>query len=137
MRKHPLQRRPQCPACGDAGLQARLHNRPVAFVNRPKVITSDGGHRAKSPDALLAEYEPLVSPITGVVKRLKRVSAVDDLYVYHAGQNFAVPMAGVNDLRAGLRNAAAGKGISDVQAKASAVAEAIERYSGVYPRRRG
>lgn len=132
MRKHPLQRRPECPTCGDAGLQARLHNRPVELVSRPKAVTGDGGHRAKSPNVLLSEYEPLISPITGVVKQLKRIAAVDDLYVYHAGQNFAIPMAGVSDLRAGLRNAAAGKGISDVQAKASAVAEAIERHSGVY-----
>ena len=132
-RTHPLRRRPQCPACGDAALQARLQQEPVHVVSRPKAFTADGGHRAKTPDALLAEFEPLVSPITGTVKHLLRApNSAEGLYTYHAGQNFAVPMANVGDLRAGLRSAACGKGMSDTQAKASALAEAIERYSGLY-----
>lgn len=130
---HRLQRRPQCAECGDPELQARLHRQPVRLLSRAKTSHTDGGHRAKSPEALLAEFEPLISPITGVVKQLVRVpTKADDLYTYNAGQNFAVPMAGIADLRAGLRSAACGKGITDQQAKASALAEAIERYSGLY-----
>ncbi|MFE5581538.1 TOMM precursor leader peptide-binding protein [Kitasatospora sp. NPDC056531] len=131
--RHILTRRPQCPDCGDPRLQAELQRRPVTLTSRPKRTTGDGGHRAKSPDQLVATYEPLISPITGPVKHLIKVpGTVEGLYTYHAGQNFAVPMAHVGDLRAGLRSAAAGKGMSDVQAKASAIAEAIERSSGLY-----
>jgi ribosomal protein S12 methylthiotransferase accessory factor len=131
--RHVLTRRPQCPACGDPGLQGRLQQRPVRLVSRPKVGIGDGGHRARAPEALLAEYEPLISPITGPVKQLiKMPMALPGLHTYNAGQNFAVPMGHVSDLRAGLRSAAAGKGMSDVQARASAIGEAIERYSGLY-----
>ncbi|HEV2371816.1 MAG TPA: TOMM precursor leader peptide-binding protein [Streptosporangiaceae bacterium] len=132
-RRHILQRRPQCRECGDPGLQASLHHRPVMLVSRPKATVTDGGHRAKSADQLVAEQEPLISPITGVVKQLVRSPGNPaGLYAYNAGQNFAVPMRGIGDLRAGLRSSAAGKGMSEVQAKASAIAEAIERYSGLY-----
>jgi ribosomal protein S12 methylthiotransferase accessory factor len=133
LEKHTLTRRPQCRECGDTGMQARLHRAPVSLVSRPKQDVVDGGHRARTPEALLADYEPLISPITGPVKQLvKMPMAVGGLHTYHAGQNFAVPMSDVSDLRAGLRSAASGKGMSDVQARASAVGEAIERYSGLY-----
>jgi oxazoline/thiazoline synthase len=131
--RHLLRRRPQCPACGDAELQARLHQKPLALTSRPKADITDGGHRAKKPEALLAEFEPQISPITGPVKQLTKMpGSVDGLHTYHAGQNFAVPMPRIGDLRAGLRSAACGKGITETQAKASAVAEAIERYSGLH-----
>ncbi|MCU1680038.1 MAG: bacteriocin biosynthesis protein [Amycolatopsis sp.] len=130
---HKLTRRPQCAACGDRELQSRLHQLPVVLTSRPKAKVTDGGHRAKSPEKLLAEYEPLVSPITGPVKQLVKLpSDVEGLHTYQAGQNFAVPMGHVSDLRAGLRSAASGKGMTDVQARASAIGEAIERYSGLY-----
>jgi ribosomal protein S12 methylthiotransferase accessory factor len=130
---HVLVRRPQCAACGDPDLQSRLHKRPVRLTSWPKAKTTDGGHRAKMPDKLVAEYEPLVSPITGAVKQLVKLpSDVEGLHTYQAGQNFAIPMGHVSDLRAGLRSAASGKGMTDVQARASAIGEAIERYSGLY-----
>ncbi|MCW2693111.1 MAG: bacteriocin biosynthesis protein [Mycobacterium sp.] len=133
LRRHVLTRRPQCRACGDPGLQARLQREPIRLMSRPKADVADGGHRAGSPEQLLAAYEPLVSPITGPVKQLvKMPMPMPGLHAYHAGQNFAVPMAHVSDLRAGLRSAASGKGMSDVQARASAIGEAIERYSGLY-----
>ncbi|SEK89263.1 TOMM precursor leader peptide-binding protein [Streptacidiphilus jiangxiensis] len=131
--KHVLTRRPQCRACGDPGLQSRLQETPVRLTSRPKLEVVDGGHRSKSPEKLLAEYEPLISPITGPVKQLiKTPMEMEGLHTYYAGQNFAVPMGHVSDLRAGLRSAASGKGMSDVQARASAVGEAIERYSGLF-----
>lgn len=133
LQRHVLTRRPQCRACGTPELQSQLHRQPVRLVSRPKAGFVDGGHRARSPEALLAEYEPLISPITGPVKQLiKMPMALEGLHTYHSGQNFAVPMARVSDLRAGLRSAASGKGMSDVQARASAIGEAIERYSGLY-----
>jgi bacteriocin biosynthesis cyclodehydratase domain-containing protein len=132
-RHHRLTRRPQCAACGDRELQSRLHQSPVRLTPRPKAKITDGGHRAKSPEKLLAEFEPLVSPITGPVKQLVKLpSDVEGLHTYQAGQNFAVPMGHVSDLRAGLRSAASGKGMTDVQARASAIGEAVERYSGLY-----
>ncbi|MFJ1605714.1 TOMM precursor leader peptide-binding protein [Streptomyces sp. NPDC088253] len=131
--RHPVTRRPQCPACGNPALQAELHRRPVVPASRGKRITSDGGHRAKDPQELLDTYGYLVSPVTGPVTSLVKVpTGIDGLHSYTAGQNFAVGMSDIGDLRAGLRSMSAGKGMSDVQARASALGEAIERYSGLF-----
>ena len=56
----------------------------------------------------------------------------DEAPVYVAGHNFAVRRDSLRHLRRGLRSKSAGKGISDVQARASALCEAIERYSGLF-----
>ncbi|MFI9809872.1 TOMM precursor leader peptide-binding protein [Streptomyces sp. NPDC052301] len=131
--RHRLAHRPQCADCGDPGIMAERQLQPVVLESRRKRVTSDGGHRAKDPDQFLAAHEHLVSPVTGPVTGLiKMTSGSDELHSYTAGQNFAVNMSSVADLRAGLRSMSAGKGMSDSQAKASALAEAIERYSGLH-----
>jgi bacteriocin biosynthesis cyclodehydratase domain-containing protein len=130
---HPLNRRPQCSVCGDRSLQAERQQQPVEPVSRPKTGSGDGGHRATDAQQFLDRYKHLVSPITGPVSSLTRVPIeVDGLYTYNAGQNFAIPMANVSDLRAGLRSMSSGKGMTDLQARASALGEAIERYSGLF-----
>lgn len=130
---HPVTRRPQCPSCGEPDLQAAHQRAPVDLVSRRKATTGDGGHRAKDPQQFLDTYQRFISPISGPVNNLTKVPLdVEGLHTYTAGQNFAMPMANASDLRAGLRSSSAGKGISDLQARASALGEAIERYSGVF-----
>jgi ribosomal protein S12 methylthiotransferase accessory factor len=62
------------------------------------------------------------------------------LHVYVAGSNSARPSRTLGQLRSDLRTMNAGKGTTDVQARASALCEGLERYSGVFrgdePRRR-
>ncbi|MFG2794363.1 TOMM precursor leader peptide-binding protein [Streptomyces sp. NPDC048419] len=130
---HRVVRRSQCPACGDPDLQAARQRSPLKLVSRPKATTADGGHRATHPQQFLDTFQHLISPISGPVSRLTKVPLeVEGLHTYTADQNFAMPMANAADLRAGLRSRSAGKGISDLQARASALGEAIERYSGVF-----
>ena len=111
--------------------------------SQPKRYTADGGHRTASPEQTLARYEQHVSAISGAVSLLARTpdSGSDALHVYVAGHNFAMKADSLYFLRLGLRSNSAGKGVSDAQAKTSALCEAIERYSGIYqgiePRRRG
>jgi thiazole/oxazole-forming peptide maturase SagD family component len=101
--------------------------------SRPTLSADDGGHRAMTAEQFVERFEAFVSPITGPVSHLTRMPMVaDGLFVYTAGQNFAVPMRGLSDLRAGLRSLSCGKGKTDIQAKASALGEAIERYSGLF-----
>ena len=77
------------------------------------------------------KYEHLVSPITGVVRMLMPVRQDDGIaHVYMAGHNPAMKMDRLDHLKQGLRNASSGKGMSETQAKVSALCEAIERYSG-------
>ena len=131
--RHELVRRPQCPACGDPGMQERQGYQPVRFRSRRKTFTADGGHRTATPEETLDRYGRQVSPITGVVTQLVPGGNLPDgLHVYVSGQNLARQAIDLTTLRSGLRNTSCGKGTTAVQAKVGAVAEAIERYSGVY-----
>jgi ribosomal protein S12 methylthiotransferase accessory factor len=131
--RHPLPHRPQCPACGDPGLVTAAASAPVTLTSQPKVYTGDGGHRAKHPDDVLRRYSSLVSPVTGVVKELRPFDVgADFVKGYVAGHNFARRVPHLKLLRVGLRSQSAGKGTTDTQAKASAICEAIERYSGLF-----
>ena len=116
--------------------------RPPVLESRKKTFTSDGGHRVVPPEETLARYGHHVSPITGAVPMLERVAPAGDgvLHVYVAGSNMARPHQDLAHLRGDLRSMNAGKGTSDVQARASGLCEGLERYSGVFrgdePRRR-
>ena len=56
----------------------------------------------------------------------------DWLHVYWAGSNFALRADSIHRLRTSLRTKSSGKGSTAEQAEASALCEAVERYSGVY-----
>lgn len=131
--RHELVRRPQCAACGDPGLQARLGTAPVVITSRPKLFTADGGHRASSPEQMLATYAKQQSHITGVVyPAVPGAGTPDGLRVYVTGQNLARETTSLRALKLGLRSLSAGKGKTDAQARASALGEGIERYCGVF-----
>ena len=127
---HILVRRPQCPACGDA--RPRLDTMPLTLPSTQVLTAGDAGYRTVSAERTLATYGHHVSPITGAVTALTRapVSDSDLIRVYVAGHNLAIPAADLAGLRLGLRSASCGKGITDEQARASALCEALERYSG-------
>ncbi|GAA0947135.1 TOMM precursor leader peptide-binding protein [Nonomuraea longicatena] len=131
--RHELRRRPQCPACGDVRLMAEAARRPVEPVSRAKTSTADGGHRAGRPEDVAERYGHLVSPITGVVRELVRADAGTSFArTYVAGHNVARRARDLGVVRKGLRSQSAGKGMTDAQARVSAMCEAIERYSGVF-----
>ena len=131
--RHRVVRRPQCPACGDETL--RRPDRPpvpVRLKASPKTHRTSGGARALAPDATLARYRHLVSPISGVVTWLKRTTDADDpwLHVYWAGSNLGMRSRTLSSLRRSLRSKSAGKGSTREQSEVSALCEAVERYSG-------
>jgi ribosomal protein S12 methylthiotransferase accessory factor len=128
---HTLIRLPFCPTCGPG--ESRCF-RPPALTPRKKTYTSDGGHRVVSPEETLARNVQHVSPITGAVPLLERAAPTSDgvLHVYVAGNNSARPSRTLGQLRSDLRTMNSGKGTSDMQARASALCEGLERYSGVF-----
>lgn len=135
LQKHTVVRRPQCPVCGDPAYRdADRGPIPVELTSCVKRFISDGGHRSQSPEKTLDQYQHHISPITGVVSSLSNLSR--DLggmtYSYAAGHNFALWADNLTYLRTNLRSRSGGKGMTDIQARVSAVGEAIERYSGVY-----
>ncbi len=131
-RTHVLTRLPQCPACGDP---ARWTRAPEPFV--PVAVAApaldDGGTRSLRPEAFITKVEPHISPVTGIVPELIRIGdPASPAPVYSAGYNLAFMCDDLQTFRLHLRRNAAGKGSSDVQARASALGEAIERHSGVF-----
>ncbi|NUL03032.1 TOMM precursor leader peptide-binding protein [Streptomyces lunaelactis] len=133
-RKHRLTRRPQCPDCGDPTLVATAAHLPPALRSVPAAPGADGGYRSRGQYHVLDTYGHLVSPITGVVSELTRMKTSSELlHVYSAGHNFAMGRPReLSRAQRALRTESAGKGMSDLQARASALGEAIERYSGVW-----
>jgi ribosomal protein S12 methylthiotransferase accessory factor len=106
----------------------------IPFESRLIIPGSDGGHRTATPAETLQKYEHLVSPITGVVSRLASVSPPDHplVHAYSANHNWATSPDSLAFLKQSLRSQSGGKGTTEEQAKVGAMAEAFERYSGVY-----
>jgi ribosomal protein S12 methylthiotransferase accessory factor len=127
---HVVVRRPQCAVCGAAA--SAQPPSPIRLESRPKAFTADGGHRVHGPEVTLQRYEHHVSGVSGAVKHLDRVAIAGAplLHLYNAGENRAAAVKDLAALRRSFRSHAAGKGVTDVQARASALCEALERYSG-------
>ncbi len=129
---HPVIRQPACSACGESG-RGHEHS-PLTLQKRRKTYTADGGHRSASPQETLDTYGHHISPISGAVTMLERMSSNDGgvMHVYISGNNIARGPESLFNLKVDLRNMSCGKGIDGVQAKASALCEGLERYSGIY-----
>jgi oxazoline/thiazoline synthase len=137
IQKHYVTARPQCPACGRKKLRdPRRTPLPVelgAGNKAVKVVMTSGGYRSVSPSATVARFRKHVSLLTGVVSRLERIEADLPLNTnYFATHNFGGPAETVNELRVGLSAGSFGKGSTAEQGEASALMEAIERYSGIF-----
>jgi bacteriocin biosynthesis cyclodehydratase domain-containing protein len=151
MQTHTLSRLPFCPACGQNTDEADRPFRPLNLESRKKTFVNDGGHRIVTPEETLARYSHHISPITGAVPMLERVSFNSStpsgarkesaerretgegiLHVYVAGNNASRPHQNLAQIRGDLRTLNAGKGTSDAQARASGLCEGLERYSGVF-----
>jgi ribosomal protein S12 methylthiotransferase accessory factor len=133
LKTHSLTQRPQCPACGNPDLVSQQVKSAIALTSRKKLFTQDGGHRAFTPEQILKRYEHLISPITGVVSELVRVSDPNNpvIHTYSATHAFGISSS-LNKLRKSLGHKSGGKGKSDRQSQASGFCEAVERYSGIY-----
>ncbi|GAA2598489.1 TOMM precursor leader peptide-binding protein [Streptomyces axinellae] len=132
-KQHRVERRPQCPECGDPLLVTQQVRRPVRLTSRPKLEQGGGGHRALPPRQILERYEYLVGEVTGVVHTLRRDPRCPEfLNSYLSGSNPAVTGRGLGGLRHALRAQSGGKGVSELDAKVGALCEALERYSATY-----
>ena len=133
--QHRVLRRPQCPACGEEALfRPDRPPVPVSLKASPKAHRNSGGARTTAPEATVAKYRHLVSPVSGVVTWLKRTTDENDpwLHVYWAGSNPGMRSRTLSSLRRSLRSKSAGKGSTREQSEASALCEALERHSGAY-----
>ncbi|MEM6477696.1 MAG: TOMM precursor leader peptide-binding protein [Pseudomonadota bacterium] len=132
---HPVNRRPQCPICGDPAL-AHVAGKPLELKDPQERVENENGFRPEHPDTTFHKYAHLISPLTGIVKGIypTQVQNTSLIKTYVAGHNFALKSDGLIFLKDGLRSNSSGKGRTDAQARTSALCEALERYSGTYRR---
>jgi bacteriocin biosynthesis cyclodehydratase domain-containing protein len=142
--RHPLSRRPQCAGCGNPALVSERIRAPLALPSPREPRTADADDA--SPRRVMERYGHLVDPVTGLITDIRRDPrgpaflncyharhpsyasyASYGSYASYAGAN---PPSGLDAVRAGLRAAAHGKGRTAEQARASALCEALEHYSG-------
>ena len=129
-RTHRLIANPACPVCGVGPQRNAL---PVRLCRRRVAFDGEGGQRTVPPEAMLEAYQHLVSPLIGVVGSFTRAPGADGV-----GMNYLVDdvVGGQADTLRSLarrfRGGSAGKGITHAQARASALGEALERYSSQF-----
>lgn len=105
---------------------------PLTLEKREKTFTADGGHRSRLPEDTLRKYAHLIGR-SGIIEELE--CALRDpchlVHVYVA--RLRTPLGySRRGVWKGLRAPCAGKGMTEGQARASALGEAVERYSGIF-----
>ena len=120
--------------CGITTTSVPPVRRPALGAERHPVVGRDGGERFVTPEAVFARYGHHVSPLTGVVAWVKPSPQIagTPIHAYTAGLNHALVLDTPPVAANTLRLYSGGKGRSDAQARAGALCEALERYSGVY-----
>ncbi|HEY9597758.1 MAG TPA: TOMM precursor leader peptide-binding protein, partial [Cyanophyceae cyanobacterium] len=134
LQRHSLVRRPQCPCCSDSEYLIEQKPQPLLLTSQKKLFVADGGHRICSPAQTLQKYSHHISPITGVIKTLYSPLQQSNelIQVYLAEHAFPGIGNNLDNWREVLHHKSMGKGKTNLQAKASCLGEAIERYSGTY-----
>ncbi len=125
---HTVVWRPQCPACGVAEGDGEPVSAPMWLRARAADRLEAGGLRSVAPEITIRRLEHHVSPLTGVVATLAEVETSAEVHVHvagpelhqHHGEHAGADADGVSG----------GKGRTGSQARAGALCEALERYSG-------
>src|SRR5262245_35798635 len=132
--KHYVPATPPCLVCRRKKLpDPRRAPTPFDLRASSKLVMTSGGYRTVSSLATVTRFRKHVSPLTGVVSRLERIQADVPLNTnYFATHNYAPRPETVEELKAGLSGGSFGKGSTADQGEASALMEAIERYSGSF-----
>ncbi|HEY2379676.1 MAG TPA: TOMM precursor leader peptide-binding protein [Terriglobia bacterium] len=129
--EHTVVRRPQCKACGQPLKIAQPG--PVELKSRIKRNGAGGTERTASPEEIFHRYQHHISPISGIVTAFipRNLEACGLIYNYTSGHYFPIISDDLASLQVNLIARSGGKGSDEIQAKAGAVAEALERYSGI------
>lgn len=131
--RHLVQRRPQCPTCGDRYLFTQHSSAGVVLHASPNIATQDGGWRSRTPQHTLAAVTDLVSPHTGVICEVSPLpeQPQDGVPVYRSAV-YRTPWSKQRVTTDDFFHTTLGKGLSAEQSQASALGEALERYAAQY-----
>jgi ribosomal protein S12 methylthiotransferase accessory factor len=130
---HTLARRPQCIACGG---KLKQTVRELRLQSRNKII---GGARTCSAQDTVARLARHESNLTGIVARVRQAPDWQALPTYLGEHCRPLPLGWPHEQLRPAPQPVAGKGASEDDARASCLAEAMERYciqwQGDEPRR--
>ena len=130
-RHHLLTPWPECPLCN---LPAPEQPAEITLAAGP-AHCREGGYRTRSPEATLAAYSHLVSPITGLVPALQDLPVTVAGPVFNVSSGISIGLYAEKNSgvpKAIYRGTTAGKGRTEAGARASALGEALERLAGIY-----
>nr|WP_202523794.1 TOMM precursor leader peptide-binding protein [Kitasatospora sp. SID7827] len=125
--RHAVLRDPRCPSCSGPAAAAAHPGppRPVVLRPVPKASRAGNGHRALTPQQVLDRYGHLVSPVSGLIGRISRAAHCPDGVHSYVAQSALAPVG-----RSPLRRISGGKGATELDARVSALCEALEHRSG-------
>jgi len=130
---HAVALRPQCPQCADAGLMARLQRQPMVLAPCLSGARADGGWRTMPASATLERLAPHVDPLCGVIARVVPLGAeTEDALTVYRSEIFRTPAVHGDPSASALVQVCLGKGMSTEQSRASAMCEAVERYTAFH-----
>ncbi len=133
MEKHCVRTRPQCEACGDPSIFSRQINSPVELGDRGRQFTDNGGYRTIAPESTWENHKHLVSPLTGIVSHIDKYDKKNHrLRPVWKATYFVNPSRTTAGRNERFVKNSFGKGCTAEQSRASALCEAIERYSFLY-----
>jgi ribosomal protein S12 methylthiotransferase accessory factor len=130
--EHTVVRRPQCPACGNPELLKARGQLPVVLQPRPRGFTEDNGFRSVTPEETFARLQHQISPITGVLSSLGPIEGRNHPLRPVFGASFFTPARGEAPDFGEFHSQSLGKGRTPAQSRASALGEAIERWSSLF-----
>lgn len=130
--EHPILPVATCPECGDPTRVPR--GADFEIESRKIVPGSGGGLRTCAPEETWTRLSPLISPLTGIVRRVERVAGPSPELIHaytasHAGTHHAASLEAV---MADARDHSGGKGMTELDARVSALCESLERFSALH-----
>ena len=136
--RHRLIGRPQCPVCGNStscSVKDFHAAKPMKLSSRLKSGYQHSGERIIQAEETCRNLADHMSPITGTVGFLRRMTDIPDFFGYYYTSTW--PTLGsllcwFHRARISPTGISTGKGTTDAQARASAMGEAIERYCTQY-----
>lgn len=129
---HTVVRLPQCPSCGDPSRS--VPGAAIELRSRRPRGRSRAGNRVIDPSETFRRLSHHISPLTGVVRHVRNVpvNGTDLVHVYTARHALHNEAATLRTVKSAQRDPSGGKGMTDLDARVSALCESLERFSGVY-----
>ena len=126
--QHLAPRRGNCSACGDPAEKHRSTR--IDLRSSVPGLARPGGLRVAAAETTLARLSSIVDDVVGVVGVPRAVESTQDEFIfsYIAEHAFARPRDTISSLRNRLVLRSGGKGVTENEARLSAICEGIERY---------